>query len=276
MTESEPWYFDEDPEAVYVRLLEPAKFMPWAEGLIGLAAPRGGERVLDIACGTGVVTRLAAGVVGENGAVVGFDLNERRLELARVAAEADPPAGRATIEWRGGDATALPFDDASFDLVTCQQGLQFFPDRPLAVREMARVLAPGGRLALNVWQSVEQQPGAFAMANSLERHVGADAAAIRRRPFAFGDGSALEALFVDAGFRDVVVRPTVTIVRFSSAEAFTTRYLSGVGPLAALVSQADDAARSAVLADMRIALESHIDSEGLALPTVAHVVTARV
>lgn len=275
MTESEPWYLDEDPEEIYERLLEPAKFMPWARGLMTTAAPQAGERVLDVACGTGVVTRLAAGAVGESGAVVGFDLVARRLEVAAAAAEADPPEGRATIEWRAGDATALPFDDGAFDLVTCQQGLQFFPDRPASAREMARVLAPGGRLALNVWQSIEHSPGAFAMANSFDRHL-PEAAAIRRRPFAYGDASALEGLFTDAGFRDVIVEPTVTIVRFPSAEAFTKRYISAVTPLAAVVSQADDAARAAVVEDMRVALESHIDSEGLALPTAANVVTGHV
>ncbi len=116
---------------------------------MALAVPQSGERVLDIACGTGVVTHLVVPHVGATGKVVGLDLNAGRLAVAQSLSS----VSGITIEWREGDVNALPFPDADFDLVTCQQGFQFFPDRLVALREMSRVLVPGGRLALNVWCS---------------------------------------------------------------------------------------------------------------------------
>ncbi len=126
----------------------PVRFIlgPWAPGLIEAAALQAGQHVLDVACGTGVVTRLAAGQVGETGQVTGLDINPGMLTVARTLPR---PAG-APITWQEGSALALPFPDAAFDAVLCQQGLQFFPDRPLAVREIHRVLRPGGRVAVSV------------------------------------------------------------------------------------------------------------------------------
>src|SRR5437870_4360862 len=110
--------------------------------LVEAAAPGAGERVLDVACGTGTITRAAAERVGPTGRVVGLDLNP--VMLARAQAIPQPDGGSA-IEWREADATALPFADATFDVVCCHQGLMFFPDRPAALGEMCRVLVPGGR-----------------------------------------------------------------------------------------------------------------------------------
>src|SRR5260370_25850928 len=152
-----------EPDA-YERHIDPALFMPWARSLVETAALRPGERVLDVACGTGVVTRLAAKRVGAGGKVVGLDLNAGMLEVARSRAPA--------IEWREGSATELPLPDAAFDAVLCQQGLQFFPDRPAALREMRRVLVPGRRLALSVWRSLQGSPGHRALADALEPHIG--------------------------------------------------------------------------------------------------------
>jgi ubiquinone/menaquinone biosynthesis C-methylase UbiE len=153
MGQQEQWHFDENPEELYECYLVPAKFGPWAEDLVALGAPQPGERVLDVACGTGVVTRLVVPHVGAKGKVVGLDLNAGRLAVAHAHSS---ELGVA-IEWREGDVSALPFSDASFDLVCCQQGFQFFPDRLAALREMSRVLVSGGRLALNVWRSIEHQ-----------------------------------------------------------------------------------------------------------------------
>ena len=132
----EQWHLDGKPDELYERYLVPAKFGPWAADLVALGAPKSGERVLDVACGTGVVTRLVVPHVGAKGKVVGLDLNAGRLEVARALSS----ISGITIEWREADVSALPFPDANFDLVTCQQGFQFFPDRLVALREMFRVL----------------------------------------------------------------------------------------------------------------------------------------
>ena len=126
------------PEA-YERYLVPVLFAPCADQLIELAAPGPGERVLDVACGTGIVARRAAARVGAGGALVGLDLNEGMLRVARtVGADVRP-----TIDWRAANAADLPFGDGEFDIVFCQQGMQFFPDRVVALGEMRRVLVPG-------------------------------------------------------------------------------------------------------------------------------------
>jgi ubiquinone/menaquinone biosynthesis C-methylase UbiE len=270
MSQREQWHFDENPDELYERFLVPSKFGPWAAELVALGAPQPGERVLDVACGTGVVTRLVLPHVGDTGKVVGLDLSAGRLAVARSLTS----DSGMTIEWREGDVGALPFSDANFDLVSCQQGFQFFPDRLVALREMSRVLVSGGRLALSVWRSIDHQPGALAMANALQRHVSAEAAAFRHTPFALGEAEAIEAPMREAGFRDVVIRPTVKTVRFPSADAFTMRYICGVAPLARMVSEVDDNARSALLQDVSAALQSYVDADGLAIPTASHLVTA--
>ena len=270
MSQGEQWHFDVNPDELYERYLVPAKFGPWAADLVALGAPQPGERVLDVACGTGVVTRLVVPHVGATGKVVGVDLSAGRLAVA--GALSSVPG--VTIEWREGDVSALPFSNANFDLVFCQQGFQFFPDRSITLREMSRVLVSGGRLALSVWLSIEHQPGALAMAEALQRHVSAEAAAFRHTPFALGEAEDIEAPMKEAGFCDVVIRPTVKTVHFPSAEAFTIRYLSGVAPLARMVSEVDDNARSALLKDVSAALQSYVDSDGLSIPTASHLVTA--
>ena len=270
MSQREQWHFDGNAEELYERYLVPAKFGPWAADLVELGGPQAAERVLDVACGTGVVTRLVVPHVGAEGKVVGLDINAGRLAVARALSS----DSGITIEWREGDVNALPFPDADFDLVTCQQGFQFFPDRLVALREMSRVLVSGGRLALSVWRTIDHQPGALAMANALQRHVSAEAAAFRHTPFALGEAEAIEAPMREAGFRDVVIRPTVKTVRFPSADAFTMRYICGVAPLARMVSEVDDNARSALLKDVSGALQSYVDADGLAIPTASHLVTA--
>ena len=140
----------------------------WNQWLVQLAAPQQGDRLLDVACGTGPIARLAAPLVGPTGRVVGLDLNAGMLDLARSM----PVPEGLSVEWREGNATALPFDNASFDIVCCNQGIQILPDRRASLREMVRVLAPVGRLALAVWRGLEHQPFYSALAEALERYVG--------------------------------------------------------------------------------------------------------
>ncbi|HEY5866977.1 MAG TPA: methyltransferase domain-containing protein [Candidatus Tectomicrobia bacterium] len=166
----------------------------WAQTLVQLAAPGEGERVLDVACGTGVVARYAAPLVGPTGRVVGLDRNAEMLTLARAMPQLDG----VTIVWRDGNATALPFPEANFDFVYCQQGLQYFPDRPAALQEMCRVLVPGGRLALGVWRGLAHQPFYTALAEALERSVGPEAATSLRAAFCLADADELRTLIAGA------------------------------------------------------------------------------
>src|SRR5215216_4533148 len=153
MNQQTQWQVGGNAAEIYEQHLVPTVFGPWAADLIGAASPQPGERVLDVACGTGVVARLAAECVGAGGKVVGLDLNPGMLAVARSVASPTP------IDWREDSAVALPFEAGAFDLVCCQQGLQFFPDRPAALRQMHRVLVPGGRLGLATWRPIQYSPG---------------------------------------------------------------------------------------------------------------------
>jgi len=152
MGEQSGWQLSGNAPEAYERYIIPALFHEWACDLVETAAVQAGERVLDVACGTGVVARVAASRVGKAGHVVGVDVNEGMLGMARTV----PPSLGTTITWQQGDAAALPLPNAAFDVVLCQQGLQYFPQREAALREMARVLVPGGRLALSVWRPIER------------------------------------------------------------------------------------------------------------------------
>ena len=140
MSQPTPWQVGSSAPEVYEPELVPAVFGPWASRVVALANPQPGERVLDVACGTGIVARAAAERVGPSGQVVGLDLNPHMLAVAQSVASERPAL---PIEWREASVMAVPFSDAAFDIVYCQLGLQFFPDRLAALREMHRVLVSG-------------------------------------------------------------------------------------------------------------------------------------
>src|SRR5437773_11787744 len=174
-----------DAAARYERWAVTFVAAPWVPGLLDLAELHRGERVLDMATGTGVVARLAARRVIPGGAVTGVDLNEAMLDVARQL----PLPPTLKIDWRQGSALALPAPDGAFDVVLCQQGLQFFPDRPRALADMVRVLASTGRVALSVWTG--PAPYFVAQREALARHVSAAAEASIAAAFTLGDADEL-------------------------------------------------------------------------------------
>ena len=200
MSDQGQWQVAGSAAETYERALVPAVFAAWAPLVVGLVDPKPGERVLDVACGTGVVARLAAQRVGGTGQVVGLDLNPGMLAMGRsIASNAEPAS--AAITWQEASAIKMPLPDAAFDIAYCQLGLQFFPDRPAALREMYRVLVSGGRLGLMVWRGIEHSPGFDVLAAALARHVSAEAAGIMRAPFGIADAEELRGLIAAAGFR---------------------------------------------------------------------------
>lgn len=174
------WQLEGGAPELFERYLVPAITAKWAEDLLDRAQPREGEAVLDIACGTGIVARLAAKRIGR-GLVNGLDLNAGMLAVARRA-----PTEGAAINWIEGSALDLPFPADSFDVVFCQQGLQFFPDQRKALGEICRVLNSGGRAALSVYSRIERTPGANAFVLALDDVVGTDASRIKRGTFLHG------------------------------------------------------------------------------------------
>jgi SAM-dependent methyltransferase len=180
----------------------PRIFIPWARLLLERAALRPGDAVLDIATGPGTVARLAAEQVGPKGRVVGADLSEAMIAIAKAK---PPSVGAATIEYLVSPAAPLPVEDGAFDVVTCQQGLQFFPDRMAATREMYRALKPGGRVAAAVWREIDLQPYFAAMDAALRECVPADQAEPYGMPFRWPRAAELEATFRSGRFTNVSV-----------------------------------------------------------------------
>jgi len=229
--------------------------------------------VLDVACGTGAVTRLVIQKV-TNGRVVGLDLNAGMLAIARTL-----DTNRASlIEWYDGSALALPFPFNSFDLVMCQLGLQFFPDRPLALREMNRVLSATGRLALSVYSAIERTPAAHAFVQALDRIFGPDASSIKRAEHAFPNADEVGDLIAGQGFQRVKVVTVSKDIRFPSVQDYV-RFQLVATPMAVLLSKLSPREREnaiqAVAAGILEFLAPEMVSDGrLSFPQEAYVVLA--
>jgi ubiquinone/menaquinone biosynthesis C-methylase UbiE len=256
----------ESPAEIYERHMVPAIFTPWVRALLDLVALKPGERVLDVACGTGVVTRQAASQVGAAGHVVGLDLNGGMLALARALGPG--------VEWREGNAMALPFPTNTFDVVVCQQGLQFFPDSGTALREAHRVLVPGGRFAVAVWCAIESNPGQHALTRGLERHVGTEAADLMSTVFRLGDAQTLQTILEIAGFREVRMHREKRVAHFPSPELFVRWAVVG-SVLGRMGVQVRDESLAALIREVSGALQSYVHADGLAFPMEAHLAVAR-
>ncbi|HET9249962.1 MAG TPA: methyltransferase domain-containing protein [Actinomycetota bacterium] len=205
------------PPEMYERVLVSAVLRSLSEVVIGLAAPAKGERVLDLACGTGLIAREVAPLVGSDGAVVGADVLPGMLAVARSL----PPVDGPPIEWLLSDATALDLPDDSFDLVICQQGLQFFPDRPAAAAEVRRVLSPGGRFVAAVWQGIDRQPFWSAYTEVEARNLAPLGLSPEdvRLPFSWGDAEPIRSLLEEAGFTSIELSAATIEANFA-AETF--------------------------------------------------------
>ena len=222
----------------YERFFVPSIGAPVAADLMRAASLRPGERVLDAACGTGVVTKLAAERVAPGGTVAGLDADPAMLAVARATTPSD-----VSIDWHEAPAEDLPFPDESFDAVLCGMGLQFFSDREAGLREFHRVLVPGGRLVANV--PGPTPPPLQIMADSLARHIGPESASFVHAVFSLHDPGDLRNLATQAGFEDVDVRSAVTSLELPTPAEFLWQYVWST-PLAAAVAQAGEERRAAL------------------------------
>ncbi|MHC1711474.1 MAG: class I SAM-dependent methyltransferase [Solidesulfovibrio sp.] len=257
------------PDA-YERYIVPAWMGQWAEALVAAGAVGPGDRVLDIACGTGIVSRKAARLVGANGKVTGVDFNEAMLRAAkRCAIEEELPG----IDWHCGDAARLPCDKPEYDVVLCQQGLQFFPDRSAALRAMRAVLVPGGRIAVSCWRAVERIPLFAILADVLEGVFGPEATGGFTISSSLSDREVLRTLLQEAGFRDIHVRFEILVSRIPDLMDFLPGYLS-VFPIAGAIAAMKDSDRAAMFRRMVRRLGVFLDDDGLVMPMESHVVTA--
>ena len=262
-----------NPAETYERYFVPAMFRPWADILLRHADPRARERLLDVACGTGIVARQAAPLVGSDGWVAALDMNPAMLAVARALSA---PSG-AAIQWQEGNATALPFPDGSFDVVVCQHGLQFFPDRAAAVREMYRVLTPDGRAVVIVLQALARHPIFEALMTSVASHLSLPMSAVTT-PFALSDPEELRILFASNGFKSVAITPETTTVRFAESERFVPLAVTSSAAAVPAFAQLDVPERmsllEAVRADVDSLTQAYRQGDVIEFPMFAHVAIA--
>lgn len=267
MNNKEQWQMSKDAAEAYQRYVARYILGPWAPLLVDAAQLAAGECVLDVACGTGVVARVAAERVGPKGRVIGIDLNPGMIAVAR----SQPIPAGAPIQWLERSALDLGVSDGSVDAVLCQQGLQFFPDKPLAMREMRRSLRAGGRLALSVWNNTGRYNTAVgdALAQFMSDEIAARFCASRLAP----SREELEGVAADAGFLEVEVRIARIDIRLPRLDKFALDHL-GATPVAPAIANAAHDARSAIGASVMKQLAPYSDGDGVCYPEETYFLTA--
>lgn len=246
---------------VYEDFFVPALFGEWAPPSCDAAGIAAGTRMLDVACGTGCVAREA---LRRGAAVTGLDPNEGMLAVAR---RLEPK-----IDWRDGVAEAIPFEDDSFDAVTCQFGLMFFEDRVQALKEMWRVTKPGGRLVVATWDSLERTPGYAAMVALLQKLFGEEIAAGLRAPFVLGEPAEVLDLFEAAGISGAQVDTQRGTARFPSIADWVHTDVKGW----TLADAIDDAQYAELQKAAQQELRNFAAADGtVAFDSPAHIVTAQ-
>ncbi len=260
---------DMNPMQAYEQYMVPGIMIPGVEVMLRYARLQAGERVLDVACGTGIVARTVAPLVGEQGTVTALDINPAMLKVA----QAQPIPQGASIEWREGNALSLPLPDDTYDLVLCHQGLQFFPDKVATLREAKRVLVSGGRVVINVQQSLQLNPIYKTFNEVLIGHMHIPALAA---PFAFGEFEPLQSVLTEAGFNDVEIIPISHSIQFPSISIYIQASIIGsaavIQELARLDADAKTQLADQITRDMSPVLEPYVQADGtLLMPLNANI-----
>lgn len=259
---------DMNPIQAYEQYMVPGIMVPGVQLMLRYAQPQSGERVLDVACGTGIVARTVAPLIGAAGQVTAVDINPAMLAVAKTT----PPPEGANIEWREGSALSLPLSDTAYDMVLCHQGLQFFPDKVAALREMRRVLVKGGRGVVNVQQSLAQNPIYLTFNNVLITRMKMPALAA---PFSFGEAGPLREALTEAGFREVEVIPVSHYITFPSIDIYIQASIIGsaavIQELAHLDADAKTHLADQIMLDMTPVLQPYLTNGVLMMPLEALV-----
>jgi SAM-dependent methyltransferase len=265
MTTTEDFQVSVEAAEQYEARFVPAIFAEWAPLLASIAGIGTGQAVLDVACGTGIVSRTVAERVGPTGRVAGVDLNDGMLAVARRL--------RPDLDWRQGDVAALPFGDRTFDTALCQMALMFFPDRVAALREMARVARPGGVVALAVPASLDAQPAYGPFVEMAVRVAGPEAASLLGAYWACGDLDALCDLVTSAGLEVTDTWTHLGTAAFDSAVHLAATEVEG----SPLVDRITADAYAAIRAGAEDVLRPFVDPTGrLDAPLRGHLVAGRV
>jgi len=267
-----------NPARTYQSYFGPAIFEPLTERVLAVAPPAAGEHAIDVACGTGILTRRVAAHAGPGGRVVGVDINPAMIETARTI---EPDDGSAPIEYRDGDGAALDEPSAAYDVAYCQQGLQFFPDRSAGAAELRRVVRDAGRAVVAVWQGIDRHPLYAALADAEEPHLAALGVSLSRTeliaPFSLGDAGELRDLLTEAGFADIQLTTASITARFGDADRFVERLeyaYAAVVPAFAQYPAAFQAYLERIAADTREVVDEHRAGDEVVVPMHANIALA--
>jgi SAM-dependent methyltransferase len=255
-----------DAAKEYEALFVPVLFGQWAAKVADAAKIRPGQRVLDVACGTGILGREVASRVGSSGRVAGIDPHQGMLAVARQLAPG--------VEWREGTAEALPFPDQTFDAVVSQFGFMFFSDRCRALGEMLRVLTPGGRMTIAVWDALDNIPAYASEVALLEQIVGQQAADALRAPFMLGDKKVLSSLFAECGVASAEITTLQGVAQFPDIRTMVEADLRGWLPVMGVILTEEQIDRILFAADH--ALKSYTTENGqVTFQLSTHIAVAR-
>lgn len=261
MGDSETGQISEDAAKIYEEVYLPALFQEWCPLVLEAAKVKSGHHIIDVACGTGALTIAVSEHIGSEGTVVGIDINEGMLRIARSKS--------STVEWFNAPAEALPFDDGHFDCVVSQFGLMYFENQESAIREMMRVLRQGGLLTMAVWDKLDNNPGLAAEENLWQQVFGDE---VDETPYRLGDKATLENLFKSSGVTDIQITTHEGTALFDSIESWVHTGAKGWTEDDTL---SDDQLKL-LLKTAKEELASYKTAKGtVAFPTSAHIVTAR-
>lgn len=262
------WQLDNEGPRRYEEILVPAILGPAAAAVVDSARIGPADRVLDVGCGTGAAARCVSAMPLRTGVTIGIDVNPAMVLVARSRAN-----GRGAA-YHTGNAQALPYRDGAFDVVVCAQSLQFVPDPVTAVREMKRVLAPGGRVIIGVWRPIEQNPYFDVLASAMEHHVGAGSARGLQAAFSLSDGALLGETLRDGGFTDTTIGSAEIRIMLPPLDAFVERHI-GSTPMQAGYAAAPAAIRNAVVRTVIERLDEHDSHTGTSVPFRTYLAAAR-
>ena len=253
-----------------------ASIRPYGDAAIERGAPAPGERVLDLGCGCGETTLQLSQRVAPGGSVTGIDISDVMLDRARGRARLAAAAG---VRFENADAQTHAFAPGSFDLAFSRFGVMFFVDPVAALANVARALAPGGRLAFVCWQQVAKNPWTLVPMTAAAKYVELPARPEPGAPgpFAFGDGARLRGILERAGYADVGLESFEHDFRLGGAGGLdaAVEFVTKIGPTARLLADASAETRARVADALREALAPHLTDEGVRLASAAWLVTAR-
>lgn len=259
---TETFQISPEQATVYEAKFVPAIFAQWSPLLLEAARVQPAQRVLDVGCGTGILARTAADLVGPSGHVVGVDINEGVLTVARRE--------RPDLEWRRGDAAALPFADDTFDAVLCQSALMFVSDVVQALREMRRVCTPQGVVGIQVYAGLDDQPANGPWVELVSRHAGADAVRLLDTYWSLGDLDVLRRHIEQAGLQIDEIRTPLGTQRWDSVDEWVQIEVESTP----LVDRISDSVYQRIREESRDLLAQYETEDGVEAPIRAHIVVA--